>query len=156
MPVYSGPTTWQTVVHDRIVCGARCTGAGGGGAAGIVDSGGDAGAGAGAGGAAGAGARGGTSAGAARCGRPAGACGVAAGGGTTRGVIAAVLAAVKGAARPTIPVSTYCVCALKSCPLEQTKSSGTHSSTVLSAYNGPTAMSGWLIARMNRSLGLPN
>jgi hypothetical protein len=63
---------------------------------------------------------------------------------------------VKVAAWSTIPVSAYCVCALKSIPLEQTRSSGTHRSMVLAEYSGPTTTGGWLIARMNRSLGLPN
>ncbi len=50
--------------------------------------------------------------------------------------------AVKVAAWSTIPVSAYCMCALKSLPLEQTKSSGTHKSMVLAAYSGPTSTSG--------------
>jgi len=55
-----------------------------------------------------------------------------------------------------MPVSAYCVCALKSRPLEHTKSSGTHKSMVLAAYAGPTSICGWLIARMNRAFGFPN
>src|SRR5712675_2415286 len=47
--------------------------------------------------------------------------------------------AVNLAAWSTIPGSAYCVCALKSLPLEQTKSSGTHKSMVLAAYSGPTS-----------------
>ena len=69
------------------------------------------------------------------------ACGGAAGAGACGATGAGVAdrrAAVKVAAWSTIPVSTYCVCALKSRPLEQTKSSGTHKSMVLSAYSGPT------------------
>jgi hypothetical protein len=46
--------------------------------------------------------------------------------------------------------------ALKSVPLEQIGSSGTHISMVLVAYSGPTATGGSLITRMNRSLGFPN
>jgi hypothetical protein len=63
---------------------------------------------------------------------------------------------VKVAAWSTIPVSAYCMCALKSLPLEQTKSSGTHKSMVLAAYSGPTSTSGRWIARINRSFGFPN
>jgi hypothetical protein len=48
------------------------------------------------------------------------------------------------------------MCALKSVPLEQIGSSGTHISMVLVAYSGPTATGGSLITRMNRSLGFPN
>jgi hypothetical protein len=64
---------------------------------------------------------------------------------------------VKVAAWSTIPVSLYCVCALKSLPpLEQIMSSGMHKSMVLSAYSGPTATGGSLIARINRVDGFPN
>src|SRR3954466_2618684 len=58
------------------------------------------------------------------------------------GIAVNTLPAANVAARSTMPVSTYCVCALKSRPLEQTKSSSTHNSTVLPAYSGPTATSG--------------
>ncbi|MDT5283303.1 MAG: hypothetical protein QOJ20_4498 [Mycobacterium sp.] len=49
---------------------------------------------------------------------------------------------MKVAAWSTIPDSAYCMCALKSLPLEQTMSSGTHKSMVLAAYSGPTSTCG--------------
>jgi hypothetical protein len=63
---------------------------------------------------------------------------------------------VNVAAWSTIPVSAYSMCLLKSVPPEQIGSSGTHKSMVLPAYSGPTVTGGWLMTRMNRSLGFPN
>ncbi len=65
--------------------------------------------------------------------------------------------AAKVAAWSTIPASTYCsgVCTERSLPLEQIGSSSTHKSMVLSAYSGPTAICGSLIARINRVFGFP-
>ena len=54
--------------------------------------------------------------------------------------------AVKVAAWSTITVSSYCMCLLKSVPLQQIGSSGTHKSMVLAAYSGPTAICGSRIA----------
>ena len=65
--------------------------------------------------------------------------------------------AAKVAAWSTIPASTYCsgVCTERSLPPEQIGSSFTHKSMVLSAYSGPTSISGSLIARINRVFGFP-
>jgi hypothetical protein len=133
-PCQAGPTTRHTVVHKDNVSGAGCGRCGCGVPTGARDSGGT-----------GVGACGGA-AGPGACGAAgAWACGGAAGAGAC-GAIGADLAdrrvAVKVAAWSTIPVSMYCMCALKSRPLEQTRSSGTHKSMVLSAYNGPTVIDG--------------
>lgn len=105
--------------------GAAGTGDGGG-AAGIVDSGGAA----------------GTGGGAAGTGDGGGAAGTGDGGGAAGAEFARTRLAVKVAAWSTIPDSSYCMCALKSVPLEQTRSSGTHKSMVFGAYSGPTSTGG--------------
>ena len=161
---------WHTVSHRMTVPGGSGRSALYGGGAGAVPSAGGAGGGAGAcgGGAGAAACGGGAGAGACGSGAETGAmgaaartCGGAAGAGVAWGGVAGPNAAktrfaVKFAASSTIPLSAYCVCALKSRPLEHTKSSGTHRSMVLAAYAGPTSTCGWLITRMNRAFGFPN
>src|ERR1700742_3523549 len=135
---------WQVVSHRISVPGGSGRSALYGGGAG-APSGGGGGGGACGGGAAGAGACGGTAAGGASgaAARTAGDCAGACGGGSG-GSAARTLFALNVAASSTIPLSAYCVCALKSRPLEHTKSSGTHKSMDLPAYAGPTSTSGWL------------
>src|SRR5690349_9189651 len=43
-----------------------------------------------------------------------------------------------------------------SLPAEQTKSSGTQSSTVFGRYSDPMVIAGWLMTPMNRSDGVPS
>jgi len=129
------------VSHLNKVPGGSGRSALNGGGAGAGDSGGG---GAGAGGcgagAAGASGCGAGAAGADGCG--AGAAGASGCDGVAGPDSAKTRLAVKSAAWSTIPVSAYSICALKSLPFEQTKSSGTHKSMVLAAYGGPISISG--------------